>query len=197
MPESHMSPANGLTTESSEILSGQEPSPTGLPKRANRSRISQADYVPPAVGRKSPHRLEKARELAIACARIGDDNRGRDILVLDLRSATSLVDYFVIVTTSSRRQSVAIASEIDAEMKRQGEVKLGREGTEEGRWVLVDYGDFVVHVFSEDARTYYSLENIWGDAPRVDWVDPNRPQPRAPLQTELALEEEADEEETD
>ena len=55
----------------------------------------------------------------------------------------------------------------------------------------------MVHVFSEDARTYYSLENIWGDAPRVDWVDPNRPQPRAPLQTELALEEEADEEETD
>ncbi len=65
-------------------------------------------------------------------------------------------------------------------MKRRGERKLALEGSEEGRWVLIDYGDFVVHVLSEEARTYYSLEEIWGDADRVDWHDPAKPRPAAP-----------------
>ena len=107
-------------------------------------------------------------------ARIADDNRAKDILLLDLREATPLLDFFVIASASSRRQAYAIASEIDQEMKKIGEAKLGMEGAEEGRWILIDYGDFVVHVFSEDARTYYALEEIWGDAPRVDWRDPAR-----------------------
>ena len=78
----------------------------------------------------------------------------------------------MIVTANSRRQSHAIASEIDQEMKRLGEYKLGIEGSEEGRWILIDYGDFVVHIFSGEARAYYALEEIWGDAPRLDWQDP-------------------------
>ena len=72
-----------------------------------------------------------ALEHARACARIADDNRGKDILLLDLRKATPLVDFFVIVTATSRRQSNAIASEIDQEMKKLGEAKLGLEGSEE------------------------------------------------------------------
>ena len=78
------------------------------------------------------------------------------------------------MTATSRRQSHAIAEEIDAEMKRRGEFKLGMEGSEEGRWVLIDYGDFVVHVFSIEAREYYSLEQIWGDAGKIEWQDPER-----------------------
>ena len=54
-------------------------------------------------------------------------------------------------------------------MKKQGEAKLGLEGSEEGHWILIDYGDFVVHIFSPDDRLYYSLEEIWGDAPQLDW----------------------------
>lgn len=117
-----------------------------------------------------------ARALANArtCARIADDNRGKDILLLDLRKATSLVDYFLIVTVHSRRQSQAIADEIDQEMKRRGDFKLGMEGSEEGRWVLVDYGDFVVHVFSAEARAFYALEEIWGDAERLEWQEPGQ-----------------------
>ena len=102
------------------------------------------------------------------CARIADDNRGKDILLLDLRKTTPIVDFFVIVTATSRRQGNAIASEIDQAMKKLGEAKLGLEGSEEGRWILIDYGDFVVHIFSPEDRAYYALEEIWGDAPQLD-----------------------------
>jgi ribosome-associated protein len=103
------------------------------------------------------------------CARVADDNRGKDILLLDLRKTTPIVDYFVIITALSRRLCHAMASEIDHEMKKIGENKLGLEGSEEGRWILIDYGDFVVHIFSPEDRAYYGLEDIWGDAPRIEW----------------------------
>lgn len=146
----------------------------GLPKRLRGTRIAQDDVAPNATARSQPGRVELALEHAKICARIADDNRAKNILLLDLRTATPLVDFFVIATASSRRQSNAIASEIDAAMKKIGERKLGMEGAEEGRWVLVDYGDFVVHVFADEARGYYSLEEIWGDAVPIDWTDPAR-----------------------
>jgi ribosome-associated protein len=106
-------------------------------------------------------------------ARIADENRAKDVVLLDLRQATPLLDFFVIATANSRRLSHAIAGEIDAQMKKLGEGKLGLEGSEEGRWILIDYGDFVVHIFSPEDRTYYALEEIWGDAPRLEWrVEP-------------------------
>ncbi len=131
------------------------------------------DAIPvAAVGRASPERLQKARDLAAACARIAHDNRAKDIVLLDLKDINPLIDFFVIATVAARRQASAIASEIDQEMKKRGERKLGAEGVEEGRWVLIDYGDFVVHVFSEEARQYYALEDIWGDAPRIELALP-------------------------
>ena len=140
--------------------------------RRRRSGNPVQDDVPwGAVARGKPERLVKALEHARLCARIADDNRAKDVLLLDLRQATPLVDFFVIATADSRRQGNAIAGEVDQEMKRLGERKLGMEGSEEGRWVLIDYGDFVVHVFSSEARSYYSLEDIWGDAVRIDWRD--------------------------
>ena len=151
-----------------------------LRRRARRERIDQDDVTHSAIARSSPARLARALELATAAARVADDNRGGDILLLDLRKATSLVDFFLIITASSRRLSHAIAEEIDKEMKKRDESKLAVEGSEEGRWVLIDYGDFVVHVFSGEARAFYSLEDIWGDADRIDWHDPSRPRPPAP-----------------
>jgi ribosome-associated protein len=136
------------------------------------------DEVPhQATARRDPRRASVALERARACAQIADYNRGRDILVLDLRQTTPLVDFFVIATAGSRRQSRAIAGEIDKAMKKLGEAKLGLEGSEEGRWTLIDYGDFVVHVFSPDDRAFYALEEIWGDAPKLEWQDhhPERP----------------------
>lgn len=147
----------------------------GLPKRLRGTRIAQDDVPSGAVAHTHPSRLDVALEHARICARIADDNRGRDIVLLDLRGATPLVDFFVIVTAPSRRTANAIAIEIDAEMKKIAEKKLGIEGSEEGRWILLDYGDFVVHVFNDEARQYYSLEEIWGDAAKLEWQDPDKP----------------------
>lgn len=141
--------------------------------------VVQDDVPPQAKARRNPGRVDQALERARICARIADDNRAKDIVLLDLRGATPLLDFFVIATAASRRQSHAIASEVDQEMKKLGEYKLGMEGSEEGRWTLIDYGDFVVHVFSPEGRLYYALEEIWGDAPRLDW-QPSEPNPRIP-----------------
>ncbi len=157
--------------------------PTSEPVTNRRTRSlrtrethSIQDEVPHhAADRRQPDRMAVALERARTCARIADDNRARDIVLLDLRKATPLVDFFVIVTATSRRQSTAIAIEIDQEMKKRGEAKIGIEGSEEGRWTLIDYGDFVVHIFSTEDRAYYALEDIWGDAPRLDWQEPPAP----------------------
>jgi ribosome-associated protein len=161
-----------------------EPSqPTARTKamRTRSIRSAQDEIVSQAVDRRSPDRINRAFARAKMAARIADDNRAKDILLLDLRGATPLLDFFVIATAGSRRQANAIASEIDAEMKKVGERKLGLEGSEEGRWILIDYGDFVVHIFSGDGRTYYALEEIWGDAPQLSWRDePGSPADEAP-----------------
>jgi len=151
-----------------------EPTPR---RRRPTPPLPQDDVAHSAASRISDERALRALEHARIAARIADDNRAKEILLLDLRSATPLVDFFVIASANSRRQAYAIASEIDQELKKLGEIKLGMEGAEEGRWILVDYGDFVVHIFSEDARVYYSLEEIWGDALRVEWRDPARIKP--------------------
>lgn len=157
------------------------PAPTDAPsapdarrRRARREHLPQDDVPHGAASRSDPERIARALENVRACAAIADDNRAKDLVLLDLRKATSLVDFFLIVTASSRRMSHAIADEIDQEMKRRGEYKLGVEGSEEGRWVLIDYGDFVVHVFSAEARAYYALEDIWGDATRLEWQAPGK-----------------------
>lgn len=150
-----------------------QPSETraGLPKRLRKTGIAQDAHPGHASSRAHPDRQARALEHARACAEIAENNRGKDIALFDMSGATPLVDYFLIVSAGSRRLANAIASEMDAEMKRLGEQKLGMEGSEEGRWVLIDYGDFVVHIFSEDAREYYGLEDLWGDATRIKWGD--------------------------
>ncbi len=150
-----------------------EPLPPDRARAIKRRSIGEAQdaLVTEAVERRDPARLARALDHAKLAARIAEDNRAKDVLVLDVRKATPMLDYFVIATAASRRQAAAVAFDVDAEMKKLGEHKLGMEGVEEGRWILIDYGDFVVHVFSEEGRTYYALEEIWGDAPQVAWRD--------------------------
>jgi ribosome-associated protein len=101
----------------------------------------------------------------------GQAKKGEDILVLDLRELTSFTDFFVIVTGNSSRQNAAIVESIEQDLKKKKTRPLGIEGKEVAEWILMDYGDFVVHVFSKRAREYYSLEKLWGDAPRVVYPD--------------------------
>jgi ribosome-associated protein len=108
-------------------------------------------------------------EQAVLCARVGEENKAKDVLILDMRGITPLYDFFVLLTGSSRRQIHTIAEEIDAALRSQGERRLSIQGYQSGRWVVQDYGDIVVHVFDPQAREYYALEELWADAPRLDW----------------------------
>ena len=172
-----MSDATELTVEETiptETPAESAPDPRGMPKRLRGTRDAQDPAIPAAVARSTPGRIDTALEHAKICARIASDNKAKNVLLLDMREITSWVDFFVIASASSRRQASAMGYEIDADMKKLDEEKLGIEGAEEGRWTLIDYGDFVVHLFSDEARAYYALEDVWGDAPRIDWRDEAR-----------------------
>ena len=110
-----------------------------------------------------------ALERAILCAQTAQDHKGKDILVLDLRGLTPIFDFFVIATGSSRRQVHTLTEEIDAAMRGQGEQRLSIQGYDTSRWIAQDYGDIVVHIFDAEARDYYGIEELWADAPRIDW----------------------------
>jgi ribosome-associated protein len=117
--------------------------------------------------------------LALAAARTAQDNRGENIVVLDMRGITPIFDYFVIVTGNSRRQLHAISEEIDHCLEDEmGDRRMGIEGYNESRWILLDYGNVVIHLFDSETREYYALEQFWSSAPQVPlpWQEkPNAP----------------------
>lgn len=116
--------------------------------------------------------LQQSLDIAKAAVRVAAENRGQDILLLDLTNQTSIFDYFLIVTGSSRRQLAAVSTEIDRMMKNAfNERKLSISGYEESRWIILDYGNIVVHLFDEDTRRFYDLESLWGDARVVNVSD--------------------------
>ena len=119
-------------------------------------------------------RARRSLELALAAAKTAEENRGQHIVVLDMRRITPIFDYFVIVSGNSRRQLHAISEEIDDRLEKDlGDRRMGIEGFSESRWILLDYGSVVVHLFDEDTRDYYALENLWSGATRVPlpWQD--------------------------
>lgn len=94
------------------------------------------------------------------------EKKGEDILVLDLRGLASFTDFFIIMHGNSPRQNVALYENIEQELKKGNLKPLSIEGKAHAEWILMDYGSFIVHVFSKRAREYYSLEKLWGDAPK-------------------------------
>jgi len=106
---------------------------------------------------------------ACLCARVASDHKARDVVVLDMRAITPLYDFFVLATGTSRRQNHTISEEIDAALREVGDRRLAIEGYEASSWIVQDYGDVMVHVFNPQTREYYALEDLWADAPRIDW----------------------------
>ncbi len=102
----------------------------------------------------------------VRAAALALERKAHDIVVLDLRGISSATDFFLIASGNSDVQVKAIADHISEELKKEGERASHIEGVQTGRWVLLDYIDFVVHVFHPQARDFYQLENLWGDAPR-------------------------------
>ncbi|HEX8409849.1 MAG TPA: ribosome silencing factor [Thermoanaerobaculia bacterium] len=96
------------------------------------------------------------------------DKKALDLDVLQVGQLTSIADYFILASATNERQAAAIADSIVDQLRDQLKVKpLLVEGATPGRWVLLDYGDFIVHIFTEDVRRFYGLERLWGDAPNV------------------------------
>jgi ribosome-associated protein len=100
------------------------------------------------------------------------EKKALDVTVLDLREIASFTDYFVIATGTNRRQVQAISDEVVEQLKHSGTRAARVEGYQTAEWILVDYGDFVVHVFDEKARRFYDLERLWREASRVDVAPP-------------------------
>src|SRR5213083_171482 len=117
----------------------------------------------PRQRRKTP--LPKSIELAVRAA---EDKKAQDITVLDLRNAHGFTDYFVICSGTNSRQIRAIADAVVDALVADSQKAAHIEGYDRSEWVLVDYFDFIVHVFSPDTRAFYDLERLWGTAERVD-----------------------------
>ena len=111
-----------------------------------------------------------AATVAVVAARAADENPGSNILVLEVGDVLAITEMFVVVSASNSRQLRTIANEITAKIREESDRPLIRsEGMSEQQWVLLDYGDVIVHIFSEDIREFYEIERLYQDVPIVDW----------------------------
>jgi len=109
------------------------------------------------------------KELAMLAAKALDDKKGKEISAVEITELTSLADYFVFASGTSNTQINALCDAVEKDLKEKaGEMPLRREGYRDGTWVLLDYGCICVHVFSEEAREFYSLERLWKDGKPLD-----------------------------
>lgn len=93
--------------------------------------------------------------------------KGEGMVILNLKGISSFTDYFVVMHGNSKRQNVAICENVERELKENDIRPESIEGRENAEWILMDYGNFIIHIFSKETREYYSLEKLWGDAPRL------------------------------
>ena len=112
-----------------------------------------------------------AVESALAAAQAAADKLARDIVVLDVSEQLVITDCFVICSAPNERQVAAIVNEVEGRLRDLGAKPLRREGEREARWVLLDFVDVVVHVLHSEERSFYSLERLWKDCPRIPFVD--------------------------
>jgi ribosome-associated protein len=117
---------------------------------------------------------DRSLELAKTAALAADDKLATTVVGLDVSEQLALTDVFVIVSGSSERQVGSIVDEVEDKLREAGAKPIRREGERDGRWVLLDFGDIVVHVQHDDEREFYELERLWKDCPEVDLGVPKR-----------------------
>ena len=105
---------------------------------------------------------------SLLCVKAAVEKKAFDLVLLEMKKVTAFTDYFLLCSGKSDRQVQAIAQAIEDELAKEGIRPLGEEGKTEGRWVLMDYADVVVHIFLEPIRAFYDLEGLWVDAPRIE-----------------------------
>ena len=111
---------------------------------------------------------EDTIKMVLQCINAALEKKAKDIIILDVKAISSFTDCMIICSGSSDRQVQAIASSIEGDLKKSGTLPLGIEGEKFGEWVLMDYGDVIVHVFYEPTREFYDIERLWSDAPRME-----------------------------
>lgn len=109
------------------------------------------------------------KKIALACARAADEKKAGDIIVMDVKKLTAMTDYFVICDTESTAQIKAVVESVKKALSKEKIEILHREGMINSKWVLVDYGGVVMHVFNKEVRYFYNLERLWGDAKDINW----------------------------
>ena len=114
---------------------------------------------------------DEARELALTAARAASDKLATDIVLIDVSERLAITDVFVIATGNNERQVEAIVDNVEEQLRLVGAKPVRREGRRDGRWVLLDYADVVVHVQHQEERVYYALERLWKDCPVIPFVD--------------------------
>ena len=112
---------------------------------------------------------KKILEAVRKAAKIADDRKAEYVKILDMRSRLIITDYFLIIGAKNTRLTRRIQEDISIDLKREGYYAVHTEGASEGNWVLADYNDFVIHIFTEDIRQFYDLERLWKDAKEVKW----------------------------
>ena len=136
-------------------------------RRTGTTTTSKASKTVRPRARTATAKLPKAVSIAIQAAR---DRKASDVVVLDLRKAGGFTDFFVICTGNNPRQIGAIADAVRETLKKElGERPALAEGVDRSEWVLLDYFNFVVHVFSRECRSFYALERLWGNAQRIEF----------------------------
>ncbi len=113
--------------------------------------------------------LQASRALAIEVARLAHDRHCRDIVILELADRSPIAKHFIIGTGTSEQQIRAVGNEIADFGQEQGRQVFNKAGMQQGRWIIVDFVDVVVHLFDEEYRRFYDLELLWGDAPKIAW----------------------------
>ena len=142
----------------------------GLKKAALRPKAARPSAPAPAAPPAPPKPrapVDEGQVRALAAVAAGADKKAENPVVLDVRGLSGVADYFVVLSADSDRQAAAVADAVDERLTSLGAQRLGAEGRSGGGWVLLDFGDVVVHVMSPDARGFYDLEGLWADAPRV------------------------------
>lgn len=128
--------------------------------------------IPPPVRRPNASTLTAAWNSLARQLKLPLKTGGTDVVVLDMSKHTAIFDYFVIATGTSRRQLHAISEEIDNTLEKVlKDKRMNIDGYDDSKWIVLDYGTVVVHLFDEDTRSFYSLEALWGDAEKVDISD--------------------------
>ena len=139
------------------------------PTDASADEESQDRVSGAAAKRTDP---QHSLTLAMAAAQTAAENGGQDIVLLDMSGQTAIFDYFVIATGTSRRQLHAMSEEIDDKLEKElNDKRMNIDGYDDSKWIVLDYGTVVIHLFDEDTRAFYSLEALWGDANKVDLTE--------------------------